>query len=92
MNLPIEIDDRYFCCETKEEVISVCRSCRSFFNKTEFAASRLGETTGYWDELGTYCQSCSEQCKECGDHFARGSFDNRGVCFSCVVWGGWSSG
>lgn len=87
MNLPIEIDDRCSCCETKEEHISVCQSCRSFFNKTEFAASRLGEQTGYWDELGVYCRSCSEKCKECGDYFAHGSFDKRCVCYACVVWG-----
>ena len=91
MNLPMQIDDRCSYYETKEEVISVCRACRRLFNKTEFAAYRFGEQTGYSDELGAYCKSYSEKCEECDKYFARGSFDDQGICFCCVIWGKWST-
>lgn len=91
MNLPIQLDDRCLCCETKEEVISVCRLRRRLFNKAEFAAYRLGEQTGYSDELGAYCKGYSEKYRECEGYFARCSFDNRGVCFCWGIWGKWST-
>ena len=86
MNPPIQIADCCLCCETK---VSVCRLCRGPFNKTEFAASWLGEQTGYSDELGAYCRSCSQKCRECEatSHSARLTIE----AFAVWIWGKWST-
>ena len=89
MNLPTQIDDRCPYCE--EVSVVVCSGCGKFLDTAEFATYRIGEQTGYSEQGGAYCRSCSETCKECEGYFATGSFDNRGVCFCCVVWGKWSS-
>ena len=89
MSLPIQIDDRCSCCE--EDYLVLCNGCGKFLDITKFATYRIGEQTGYSEQGGAYCKSCSEKCKACGDHFAIGSFDNRGICFCCMIWGKWST-
>ena len=64
MSLPIQIDDRCPCCE--EDYLVLCNGCGKFLDTTKFATYRIGEQTGYSEQGGAYCKSCSEECKRVG--------------------------